>query len=823
MQVALRGDLKSLNLGNVLQDLAYNSQTGTLRLHVGERRRFFWFEKGLIRLVGLGLSQGPSICAGLLALGKVHPADLESGARKTTDAARVNRLIREKKVTNADAKAALENQMTELICDTFLWADAEFEFVPGEAPAAEFELRQIDWEPQLACDAVTMEALRRVDEWTQIQKSVISAEEILIQSVPQIPESADPQAQRLFALLDGERRLQDILNETHQGQFATFRAAATLLRSGWARPLDVKEARAKAETHVMAKRPEKALGLVKAALSHEPHSPELRKLAGKSLEALGKKEEAAAEYRILLAEEVQHGRTADAIATARKIIALAPKDMFTQEKLFQLLLDSGSPEEALAQGETLARALKRAGMPDRARVLYERLLQRYEESDAIMESLAEIAHHMGDKREAVTLYRKLFDRAVDASDEELILDRARTLLRLDPSLDDVARKRIEVETGMYRKNRWRRRKVRLILFGCLALAIIAALGIIEWTARGALRRIRLEDDALIERRQFAEAVKKYNVFLETYAWTLAAGDARERRDQLEGKLLEKDLPAAEKEDAAGNTYEALELVGNMLEVSRGEAAVSKLREAMSRFEKNRAIIEAQFLEKAAKIISDDAADQVKGLAKPLAIPALKKLLNEKKKPALRRAAVEALGEIKPHEATEILIGEYAEEGDRGDLRDEIAAILKRRAKGADYGPRAQDWEAWHLAVNVKRPWQGLVIDAGSGMIEWRIVNVGPEARKIDLGFGPIFRVTRESDGKELPISMNFEAPAARRGVKATLRPGQFVGGQTALKNLVDVSGVEGQSVRVSWSMKLSEGEGDEGKLTSLPIRVEVKK
>ena len=66
--MALRGDLKSLNLGNVLQDLAYNSQTGTLRLHVGERRRFFWFEKGVLRLVGLGMGQGPSIAAGLRAI-----------------------------------------------------------------------------------------------------------------------------------------------------------------------------------------------------------------------------------------------------------------------------------------------------------------------------------------------------------------------------------------------------------------------------------------------------------------------------------------------------------------------------------------------------------------------------------------------------------------------------------------------------------------------------------------------------------------------------------------------------------------------------------
>ncbi|HZL71261.1 MAG TPA: tetratricopeptide repeat protein, partial [Planctomycetota bacterium] len=639
------------------------------------------------------------------------------------------------------------------------------------------------------------------------------------------PESADPQSQRLFALLDGERRLQDILNETHQGQFATFRAAAALLRGGWARPLDVKEARAKAETHLAAKRPEKAIGLIKAALSHEPHSPELRKLAGKSLEALGKKEEAAAEYRILLAEEVQHGRTADAIVTARKIIALAPKDMFTQEKLFQLLLDSGSPEEALAQGETLARALKRAGMPDRARVLYERLLQRYDESDAIMESLAEIAHHMGDKREAVTLYRKLFDRAVDASDEELILDRARTLLRLDPSLDDVARKRIEVETGMYRKNRARRRKVRFILFGCLALAVVASLGVMEWAARGALRKIRLDEDAHRERKEFAKAVEKYNDFLDKFAWTLAAGEARDRREQLEERLVKDELPEAERLDAEGNTYAALARIDKVLEVARGEAARGTMADARTRFEEHRGRIERKYIDEAAVIAKDGAADKVKTLSSPLAIPGLKTLLKHKSRD-VRRAAVATLGTIhvpeklEVPEAVEILIAELADEKDGGELKADIEAVLRGWSKDSKARPKASDWEEWHFA-RMRRPLQALVMESPSGEIEWRILNVSADTQRIDRAFGPVFRVVTE-DGKELPLSVHFEAPAARRGVKATLKPGQFVGGRGSLKSLVELTNA-GDSVRVSWTMNLQDGEGDNSRLTALPIRVEVKK
>jgi len=824
--VALRGDLKSLNLGNVLQDLAYNSQTGTLRLHVGDRRRFLWFEKGALRLVGLGGGQGPSILNGLLAMGKVKPADLANASKRSGEPAKINKLIKERAVTNDDVKAALQGQMTELVCDTFLWSDAEFEFVRGEAKEEDFDVRQLDWEPTIACDAVTMEALRRVDEWTEIKKSVISSEEILVAVVPQLPETADATSQRLFGLLDGEKRLQDIMNETFLGQFAAFRAAAALMRGGWARPLDVREAQAKAEAHAAGGRNNEALRLARFALTHERHSPALRKLAGRCLELLGKNEEAAGEYRMLLAEETEHGKTAEAIATCRKIISLAPKDTFTQERLFQLLIDTGTPEEALAQGEALARALKKAGMPDRARSVYERLLTKFEDSEKILESLAEIAHHMGDKREAVTLYRKLFDRAVAESDEELILERSRMLLRLDPSLDDVARKRIEVETGMYAKNKRRKRKVRLILAGCLVLAVLAALGAIEWSARGRLRILQAEELDLVKQGKFAEAVGRYNGFLERYKWTLVSGEAREKRDQLEDVLVREKLPEAEEKDAKGRTDEALRIVEGVLKVARGPVAIAKAEELKRRLDEHRAKIEDEYKEEARKIAKAVAAgdsgavDRIKKLSHALALPALKQLLLDSS-PVVRRAAVSCLGEMGSHETREILVRALAEEEEGSGLRGEIEELLKKQA-GKDCGPRPQDWESWVLRSG-ERPVQGLVGAAAPGELEWRIVNLGTKTRELELpeGFGPSFKVTGKGGAELKPGKGAVRGADKARVVR--LRPGEFVGGRVALGDLVDLASMAEGPVRVGWSARLREVGGDEWELAALPTRVEVRK
>ena len=52
--------------------------------------------------------------------------------------------------------------------------------------------------------------------------------------------------------------------------------------------------------------------------------------------------------------------------------------------------------------------------------------------------------------------------------------------------------------------------------------------------------------------------------------------------------------------------------------------------------------------------------------------------------------------------------------------------------------------------------------------------------------------------------------------------GQYVGGRVAIAKLVELKDAQGP-LRVSWSMKLAAGEGDKGKLTSLPVKVEIRK
>ena len=112
--MGIKGDVRSISLANVLQDLVTNEQTGTLAIrHKKDRQALYlWFDKGALKLVGLGNGQGPSLVNGLLALEKIKPEDAPAiSGRHTSEGGFVRGLLKKGNITREDLKAACEHQM----------------------------------------------------------------------------------------------------------------------------------------------------------------------------------------------------------------------------------------------------------------------------------------------------------------------------------------------------------------------------------------------------------------------------------------------------------------------------------------------------------------------------------------------------------------------------------------------------------------------------------------------------------------------------------------------------------------------------------------
>ena len=820
--MALQGDLKSINLGNVLQDVAANSLTGTLTLTMRERRRLFWFDQGKLRLVGLENGKGPSALNGLLALGKVKPSEINPTG---SNIRYLRGLVRKGTVTHDDVKAGLEHQMVEFVCDVFAWGDAHFEFVNGEPDEDAFETAQLDQGVRLAPDGVIMEAVRRVDEWGEIRKCIFSPEEILVVPADTVIPDDDPVVARLAGMLDGERRLQDILDQTHLGEFAVMSAAASLLRAGKVRALTAEEATENARRAAKGRKHDQALRMALFGLQRMPSNVELLELAAEAHEGLKQTDEAAAAWRKLAAALVATGKPDEALAAYRKVIAIAPRDTFAHEGIFELFIELGRKGEAAEQGEALAAAYKRAGQPDEMQAVFARLMKAFGDDDDFLEQAAETANRLGEKKQALALHRRLFDRALEQGIKENILARGKEVLRLDGGAEDVLRRMKEVETGAFHEKRRQARKVKLIAAGVLVLAVIVPVGIYELRSRSSIAGIRKE--AITRTKEGEELLRLYNGFLDDWGWSLSASDAKKERDVVENGWLDGALPSMEKVD--GMEEQQLLAVKAQMETVRDLArqpeSQARATAVLKRIDGRVAGAGDRFVQQAtawAEAGTPDALAEIAKLVDPLALRAAQQAASHRS-PGVRRAAVAALGGQPSVEALATLVKRFAAEDDDA-IRALVREELKRRT-GQDGGGDAGRWqEVYRRTLAEQKP--GLVpplhatlvrapgeAEGQALVLEWRLENFGSSP----LAFEMVHRLDAVADPERAVQAGPVPGGADTRRVE--LRPGEFLGGRFDAGKVVE--GLDGAAATWSfvWTARVKWAGAAEYPVESAEVKV----
>jgi hypothetical protein len=768
---------------------------------------------------------------GLLATGKIRLTDLGASARLDAEAALTRSLFKRNVITKEDLRAALSQQMTELVCDAFLWSDAAFEFQEGDPADEYFDVDQLDHEIRLTCEPMIMEALRRIDEWPEVKKTISSALEILVQEPNRNAANLDPITARVLGCLDGQRRLKDVIELTHLGTFNVFKAAAALKAGGFVRTLAPKEAFDRARAFASKGQWEPCLTMARVALEIEPHQPALRSLAAEALEKLDRRDEAAAEYRQLCAAQVEAGDRDGAIATCRKILAIAPRDTFTQERLFQFLLDAGQRELAIQQGESLAAACKRAGLPDKAIDVYSRLMAALGDSDDLLEATAEVARHLGDKKEAIQIYRKLFDRALARGDEATALTLSRTLLRLDPSLEDIAKHRVELETGVYRKRVAMRRRIRFVLLGIGLLALFAVALVYELRARDLHGSIRADSIGLAAKSDYRAILVRYDGLLDRFSWALTCLDAQRERGAIEDLHADAMLALATSLETELRLAEAITAAESARDLSRTDRNRRRSEERLVGLRHHRNEEENKWLEVALGWARAARADssllaKIADIRHPLALPALGECLKEDS-PLVRKATIAALRNVPDDAALELLVRALATDTDPS-LRDEASAALTSRT-GQKFETALQ-WDEWlrkrAVAASPTRvpPLQAALLAPSARaeigkplVVRWEIVNVGPSSVEFSLpaDFGPVF----EGTGPGGVITMK-SPPARGEDRVIRLRPGELLGGTadlTALCRGLDAPG----SARIAWSGTVRWNGGAPAPVKSLPVVIDL--
>ncbi|HVO51150.1 MAG TPA: DUF4388 domain-containing protein [Thermoanaerobaculia bacterium] len=224
--MAIAGNLRTMQLSELLQWLSTGLKSGTLVVRGAPGEKRIYFENGRVTsssstlerehlgrfLVGFGFITEEELIRALevqqesrILLGKIL---VMIGAIKETELADLVRL-----------KAA------ETIYDIFLWTEGSFAFIDGEVP-------QLPMVP-ISSDVtgIVMEGLRRYDEWQRIKTKITSMRQIPTVTDP-VETTLGDREKLIVGAINGHRAIDQIALETHNPEFHVAKLVYDLMQSG---------------------------------------------------------------------------------------------------------------------------------------------------------------------------------------------------------------------------------------------------------------------------------------------------------------------------------------------------------------------------------------------------------------------------------------------------------------------------------------------------------------------------------------------------------------------------------------------------------------
>jgi tetratricopeptide (TPR) repeat protein len=239
--MAIKGSLKEASLADVCQLLALGQKTGGLS--VTDRSRFgqIYFDRG--RITYAHVVNRRDRIGDLMVRDGVLTADqlarvLERQTREPDR--RIGELLVEEGALSRDVLARyVRIQIEEAVYHLFTWSRGSFFFEPDEQPQATDILASINPENLL------LEAARRIDEWSLIEKKIPSLDLIFQVDALRLRDAdveLTAEQEQLAALLDGTRTVQELADEAAISEFDAGKAVYGLVQAGFAHCVGQREA-----------------------------------------------------------------------------------------------------------------------------------------------------------------------------------------------------------------------------------------------------------------------------------------------------------------------------------------------------------------------------------------------------------------------------------------------------------------------------------------------------------------------------------------------------------------------------------------------------
>jgi tetratricopeptide (TPR) repeat protein len=242
--MAIKGSLKEASLADVCQLLALGQKTGCLS--IADRSRFgqIFFDKGRINYARV-VNRRDRIGDLLVRDGVLTQEQLTTALQAQSgdpDKKLGQLLISGGYLSEKDLQLYIRLQIEEAIYHLFTWSRGNFFFEADEMPEADITV-------SINPDSLLLEAARRVDEWSQIEKKIPSLDLVFEVEHDRLASSdvtLTPEQRKMAALFDATRSVQEVADETNTDEFEVGRTLYGLIQAGFAHRVERKQISAEA-------------------------------------------------------------------------------------------------------------------------------------------------------------------------------------------------------------------------------------------------------------------------------------------------------------------------------------------------------------------------------------------------------------------------------------------------------------------------------------------------------------------------------------------------------------------------------------------------
>lgn len=213
------GNLRTMQLEEVLQWLSQSKKNGTLQFNSGKVEKKVFFKEGRI------LSSSSNVPEEYLGHFLVsHGLITEEVLTKAIRMQEETRMLLGKILVSSGAieepqlRRMLHLKAEESIYDIFAWEEGEFRFLDDQLPETTMVPMNLD------VTAIVMEGVQRVDEWRRIRKVIPHTDVIPVSTADLLADpKLDPGARVVLELVDDHRTVAEIQVQTHSSEYHVCR------------------------------------------------------------------------------------------------------------------------------------------------------------------------------------------------------------------------------------------------------------------------------------------------------------------------------------------------------------------------------------------------------------------------------------------------------------------------------------------------------------------------------------------------------------------------------------------------------------------------